>query len=586
MTINYGRDPSPILDDDGKYPVIGTSDNERMGNGFLYDGESVVLGRKGTIDRVHFVSGRFWTIDTAYFLSKFNNALPKWLYYFLTSINFRSLNEATGVPSLSRDLLYTIKIPTPPKAEQTEIANFLSTVDRAIEQTEALIAKQQRIKTGLMQELLTLGIDEHGNLRSEQTHQFKDSPLGRIPVEWDVIRLDDILILKQYGISTSLTEEPTGVPVLRMNNLVEGEVSYSDLKYSTDPATVNLLLNDGDVLFNRTNSVDYVGRTAIYRQKGTPVSFASYLVRLVPNPTILLSEYLSLWLNDAANQIRVKQLATIGVQQANVNPTNLGTLEVAIPGSLEEQRLIVNAVFTCVVEISSIQKNLAKLRSLRTALMQDLLTGKRRVTSLSLSQLVSQAKDLSIWLNEKTNDRGISNDRRSQTGSSLLQLSLDIADAIIILLEKNFAENLPGPAWALARPLFESYVLGIWILKCASDEEVDQFLNIGRRPKFSKLLKAIDNKAKPQADWIRKTEGTNMRHFHDFTHGGIQHVRRRITENSVEPNYQERELEYLVGLGVEVSIRVGVEIFSLMNYRVGIMQLYEKAQVFPRKPLS
>ena len=428
MTINYGRDPSPILDDDGKYPVIGTSDNERMGNGFLYDGESVVLGRKGTIDRVHFVSGRFWTIDTAYFLSKFNNALPKWLYYFLTSINFRSLNEATGVPSLSRDLLYTIKIPTPPKAEQTEIANFLSTVDRAIEQTEALIAKQQRIKTGLMQELLTLGIDEHGNLRSEQTHQFKDSPLGRIPVEWDVIRLDDILILKQYGISTSLTEEPTGVPVLRMNNLVEGEVSYSDLKYSTDPATVNLLLNDGDVLFNRTNSVDYVGRTAIYRQKGTPVSFASYLVRLVPNPTILLSEYLSLWLNDAANQIRVKQLATIGVQQANVNPTNLGTLEVAIPGSLEEQRLIVNAVFTCVVEISSIQKNLAKLRSLRTALMQDLLTGKRRVTSLSLSQLVSQAKDLSIWLNEKTNDRGISNDRRSQTGSSLLQLSLDIAD--------------------------------------------------------------------------------------------------------------------------------------------------------------
>ena len=59
-------------------------------------------------------------------------------------------------------------------------------MDRAIEQTEALIAKQQRIKTGLMQDLLTRGIDEHGNLRSEQTHEFKDSPLGRIPVEWEV----------------------------------------------------------------------------------------------------------------------------------------------------------------------------------------------------------------------------------------------------------------------------------------------------------------------------------------------------------------------------------------------------------------
>ena len=59
--------------------------------------------------------------------------------------------------------------------EQTKIAEILSTVDRAIEQTEALIAKQQRIKTGLMQDLLTRGIDEHGNLRSEQTHEFKDS---------------------------------------------------------------------------------------------------------------------------------------------------------------------------------------------------------------------------------------------------------------------------------------------------------------------------------------------------------------------------------------------------------------------------
>jgi type I restriction enzyme S subunit len=77
------------------------------------------------------------------------------------------------------------------KPEQAKIAEILSSVDRAIEQTEALIAKQQRIKTGLMQDLLTRGIDEHGNLRSEETHKFKDSPLGRIPVEWEVRRLTE-----------------------------------------------------------------------------------------------------------------------------------------------------------------------------------------------------------------------------------------------------------------------------------------------------------------------------------------------------------------------------------------------------------
>ena len=72
------------------------------------------------------------------------------------------------------------------QTEQSKIAEILSTVDQAIDQTEALIAKQQRIKTGLMQDLLTRGIDENGNLRSEETHEFKDSPLGRIPVEWEV----------------------------------------------------------------------------------------------------------------------------------------------------------------------------------------------------------------------------------------------------------------------------------------------------------------------------------------------------------------------------------------------------------------
>ena len=85
-----------------------------------------------------------------------------------------------------------LDVPTPPIAEQSKIAEVLLTVDRAIKQTETLIAKQQRIRTGLMQDLLTRGIDEHGNLRSEQTHKFKDSPLGRIPVEWDIASLGSV----------------------------------------------------------------------------------------------------------------------------------------------------------------------------------------------------------------------------------------------------------------------------------------------------------------------------------------------------------------------------------------------------------
>ncbi len=307
--------------------------------------------------------------------------LEHYLKYEASS--FRNASQGSTFEAINSSELnkWPIEYPTS-KPEQAKIAEILSTVDRAIEQTEALIAKQQRIKTGLMQDLLTRGIDEHGNLRTEQTHKFKNSPLGRIPVEWEVERLDDLLIEKRYGISTSLNEEPIGIPVLRMNNLVNGEVDFTDLKYSDRKDARNLTLDDGDVLFNRTNSIDYVGRTGIYRHPDQPVSFASYLVRLVPDQEKLHHEYLNLWLNNGVNQIRVKQFATIGVQQANVNPTNLGTLSISLPKAIIEQEQIIAALSTARKSIRAIDENLQKLRSLKTALMQDLLSGKKLVTSM------------------------------------------------------------------------------------------------------------------------------------------------------------------------------------------------------------
>ena len=379
-TINYGRDPSAILDDAGEYPVYGTSGSERQGTGYHYEGESIILGRKGSIDRLHFAEGRFWTIDTAYFLSDFDDTVPKWLYYLLCSIDLRALNEATGVPSLSRDLLYKISTPTPPPDEQAKIAEVLSTVDRAIEQTEALIAKQQRIKTGLMQDLLIRGIDEHGNLRSEQTHKFKDSPLGRIPVEWESASLAVFVPSAEYGISTSLGE--SGYPVLRMNNVLDGEAELSDLKFTDAPVPEHLWLRNGDVLFNRTNSWEHVGRTGIWRGQIETATFASYLVRLNPHPDKLLPEMLNFWLNWERIQIAIRRQATPAVQQVNINPTNLRSIPAAFPRNLDEQTAITVRISAVRDVRNAYREHLYKLKSMKAGLMQDLLTGDRRVAAL------------------------------------------------------------------------------------------------------------------------------------------------------------------------------------------------------------
>ena len=381
MTINYGRDPSPILDDDGKYPVIGTSDNERMGNGFLYDGESVVLGRKGTIDRVHFVSGRFWTIDTAYFLSKFNNALPKWLYYFLTSIDFRSLNEATGVPSLSRDLLYTIKIPTPPKAEQTEIANFLSTVDCAIAQTESLIAKQQRIKTGLMQDLLTCGIDEHGNLRCEQTHQFKDSPLGRIPVGWEVRELIDLVDEPiTYGIVQAGPPIEDGIPYIRTGDMSGETIQVSQL-LRTSPQIAESYkrssIYSGDIVFALRATV---GKVLPVNEELSGANLTQGTAKISPRDSV--DPIFLLWAmrtSQVQNAIRLEQKGTTFME---ITLGDLRRIKLAFPKEKYEQFVIGEQLKLHERLRRDSLEQKRKLQSIKTALMQDLLTGKRRVTKL------------------------------------------------------------------------------------------------------------------------------------------------------------------------------------------------------------
>lgn len=290
------------------------------------------------------------------------------------------ITAATTVKHLSSRDILDIEIELPPISEQSKIAEVLSTVDRAIEQTEGLIAKQQRIKTGLMQDLLTRGIDEQGNLRSEETHEFKNSPLGRIPKDWVCSLLSRFVPSAEYGISTSLGD--FGTPVLRMNNFSEGEADVSDLKHTELMVPEKLWLRDGDVLFNRTNSWEHVGRTGIWRCQIEKTTFASYLVRLTPDPDKLLSEFLNIWLNWEPTQIAMRKFATPAVQQVNINPTNLRAIHAAFPDSLHEQAEIVKSFTRIRNTIKSNVESLAKLRYLKTALMQDLLTGKVRVTPL------------------------------------------------------------------------------------------------------------------------------------------------------------------------------------------------------------
>ncbi len=160
-------------------------------------------------------------------------------------------------------------------------------------------------------------------------------------------------------------------------NLVKFENDFIDLKHSESVEAKKILLNKNDILFNRTNSIDYVGRTAIFRNYHSPLSFASYLVRLIPN-RLVKAEYLNYWLNFPTTQLKLKGIASIGVHQANINPTNLGKFRIGIP-NIKEQELIIDRILKINDYLTYEKNQLLKLLKIKNGLMQDLLSGKVRV---------------------------------------------------------------------------------------------------------------------------------------------------------------------------------------------------------------
>jgi type I restriction enzyme S subunit len=281
--------------------------------------------------------------------------------------------------AVSREDVERLEIPWHDEANP-RIALVLDTVDEAIAKTEAVIAKLRQVRAGLLHGLLTRGLDAHGQLRDPLAHpeQFQDSPLGRIPKEWDAAPLSHLLASAEYGISTSLSSEGT-LPVLRMNNLAGGEASLGEVKFATCDVPKALLLRVGDVLFNRTNSYEHVGRTGIWRGQVPIASFASYLVRLNPAPTRLTSEFLNLVLNMPESQQRMRRYATPAVQQVNINPTQLQLMHIAAPRLVAEQERIAQVANEGAHPLAAETAELAKLVALKSGLMADLLTGRVRV---------------------------------------------------------------------------------------------------------------------------------------------------------------------------------------------------------------
>ena len=312
-------------------------------------------------------------VDKKFLFYKLISKKPWFEKMAVQAINQASINQET-----LNELLLELPLNKP---EQTKIAEVLSTVDQAIEQTEALIAKQQRIKTGLMQDLLTCGIDEHGNLRSEQTHEFKDSPLGRIPVEWEIKRLSELVDEGiTYGIVQAGPNIENGVPYIRTGDMSGETINAAQLLKTSERIAKSYKRSavfSGDIVFALRATV---GKVLPVSKELEGSNLTQGTAKISPKKSIE-STFL-LWALQTAvvqDQIRLHQKGTTFME---ITLADLRSIEVALPIMQDEQSTISeNLTKHDDLRLQYIQ-NRQKLHSLKTALMQDLLTGKKRVTPL------------------------------------------------------------------------------------------------------------------------------------------------------------------------------------------------------------
>lgn len=304
--------------------------------------------------------------------------------------NFVSKSSVgTTRESLNTKILQSIPVLHPRYSEQERIAEILLTVDEAIEQTEALIAKYQQIKAGLMHDLFTRGVTPDGHLRptrAQAPHLYKESPLGKIPKEWETVALSNVadsLVDGPFG-SNLKTEhyvvEP-GVRVVRLQNIQEGGYNDEDRAFVSKRHAAYLVrhtVNPGDVLVAALGEGSYpVGRACCYPDDLPPAVNKADCYRLRCKSEFALNAYVMHFLNTANARKQVRRFEQ-GVTRRRMNLGNFRRVVVSQP-TIKEQKRILDFLSSASGHIESAELLVTKLCQQKHGLMHDLLTGRVRV---------------------------------------------------------------------------------------------------------------------------------------------------------------------------------------------------------------
>jgi len=320
LLIKNGKNQKQVENPDGKYPIYGSGGIMGYADDYICNADTVVVGRKGNINKPLYVEKPFWNVDTAFGLEADRDVLlPKYLYYFCLRFDFERLNKAVTIPSLTKADLLKIELDLPEIATQKTITERLE----RIEQIMALRKKElQRF-------------DEL--IKCRFVEMFGDPDKNEMG--WRKELLSEHIIRANNGMARRGNDEEGSI-VMRLVELQDGYIDYSSPNriILTEKEKKKYLLEEKDFLFVRVNgNPDNVGRCAVFHEIGEPVYHNDHIIRVHFNENDIDGPFASALFNSEYGKRQLRNQIKTSAGQYTVSQDGIGAIETILP-PIELQR--------------------------------------------------------------------------------------------------------------------------------------------------------------------------------------------------------------------------------------------------------
>ena len=370
--------------EEGPYPVIGSTSIIGYHSEFKVLPPGVTTGRSGSLGKMQYVTVPYWPHNTALWVKDFKGNNPRFVYYYLQTLNFAHFNAGVGVPTLNRNHLDFLEVTVPPLPTQRKIAAILSAYDDLIENNLRRIKILEEIAQDLYREWFV-----KFRFPGHQHARFTDSPVGRIPEGWEVSVLGEHLIALESGKRPKggAKDLAFGVPSVGAENIFGiGRHNYQTEKYVSCEFFNGMrkgIVKDGDVALYKEGA--YIGRSAYFRD-GFPhdqfcVNEHVFLLRATGKR--LTQNILYLWLQEPATLSAIRA-TNANAAQPGINQACVNGLSLIVP-PLDIARQFDQLAEPSLALILSLAKRNEALRRTRDLLLPRLISGEVDVSALHIA---------------------------------------------------------------------------------------------------------------------------------------------------------------------------------------------------------